>query len=97
MEERSCRAGEIVLIKETAAPCVRSLVGQRLNRLRQKGNALVVLRLEDAISMIIGGERWGEGGRKGKGARRRSGMRDKQARRMEKRRRWNNRVKIKRG
>lgn len=36
-KERSCRAGEIVLIKETAAPCERSLVGQRLNRLHQKG------------------------------------------------------------
>lgn len=36
-EERSCRTGEIVLIKETAAPCERSLVGQRLNRLRQRG------------------------------------------------------------
>lgn len=38
--ESSCRAGEIVLIKETAAPCERSLVGQRLNRLLQKGTCL---------------------------------------------------------
>lgn len=46
----------------------------------------MVLRLEDAISMIIreGGM---EGGRKRKRARRRRGMRDKQMNRMEERKR----------
>lgn len=59
----------------------------------------MVLRLEDAISMIIreGGAGVGWSGRERKGARRRGGMRDRQARRMEERRRRNSRVKIGRG
>ena len=53
----------------------------------------MVLRLEDAISMIIR-----KGGRKRQGARRRGGMRDKQMRRMEEwKRRRNNSFEIKRG
>lgn len=54
--ESACRAGEIVLIKEASAPCERSLVGQRLNRLLQKGTVLVlvvVVQLQDTMSAII--------------------------------------------
>lgn len=54
--ESACRAGEIVLIKEASAPCEGSLVGQRLNRLLQKGTMLllvVVVQLQDTMSAII--------------------------------------------
>lgn len=54
--ESACRAGEIVLIKEASAPCEKSLVGQRLNRLLQKGTMLVVVvvvQLQDPMGAII--------------------------------------------